>query len=267
MEMSTLKEKLSSTKQTQTPAHKADRVISTAALEQPLCTVSETNYLALSNNALEIIGENLKNQPMSYQLFDVIKSPSGGSTSFTVPTISGEEIKKELNGIILSYSTPRAYWDSSDPIEGTPPNCWSSDSIVSHDGKPCNRCTFNEFGSKDNGNGTESNGKACKESVSIVLLRPDNIMPIIVRVPVSSKLMFQKFIMRLVGNMIPYYGVEAKITLNKATNKTGQPYAVYNFEAVNTLSPDEIAYAQAYGKKFVEILDSVEDEHKIADVA
>lgn len=46
-----------------------------------------TNYAALKNNALEIIKNNLKNQPLSLQLFDIIKSPSGGSTSFTIPTL------------------------------------------------------------------------------------------------------------------------------------------------------------------------------------
>jgi len=185
----------------------------------------ESGYLALSNNALEIIGENLKNQPLSYQLFDVIKSPSGGITSFSVPGLSGEDMEKELIGVILSFSTPRAYWDTPDPKEGTPPVCWSQDSVISHDGKPCNQCVYNEFGSKGNGNG-ESNGKACKESVQIFLLRPDNIMPVIVRVPVSSKLIFQKYMTRLVGRMIPLSSISTKITLEKTTSRDGKPYAL-----------------------------------------
>lgn len=65
-----------------------------------------TNYVALTNNALDIIRENLKNQPLSYQLFDIVKSPSGGSTVFSVPGLSGDEAAKELTGIILDYSTP-----------------------------------------------------------------------------------------------------------------------------------------------------------------
>ena len=44
-----------------------------------------SGYLALNNNALEIIRENLKNQPLSYDLFDIVKSPSGGATVFEVP--------------------------------------------------------------------------------------------------------------------------------------------------------------------------------------
>ena len=96
--------------------------------------VSTNNYVALTGNTLDIIKENLKNQPLSFQLFDIVKSPSGGSTVFSVPGLSGDESAKELTGIILDYTTPRAYWDSPDPVEGTPPICFSSNSIVSHEG-------------------------------------------------------------------------------------------------------------------------------------
>lgn len=211
-----------------------------------------TSYAALKNNALEIIKNNLKNQPLSLQLFDIIKSPSGGSTSFTIPTLSGETMEKSITGIILDYTTPRAYWDTPDPVEGTPPVCFSSDSLVSHDGKACGTCPFNDFGSKDG----ETNAKACKESVVLFLLRPDNIMPILVRVPVSSKMIFQRYMTRLIGKMIPVSGVVTKITLEKTTNKTGQPYALYNFEAVETLSTEEAENARNFGKKFMELVNA-----------
>ncbi len=213
-----------------------------------------TNYAALNNNALDIIKNNLKNQPLSLQLFDIIKSPSGGSTSFTIPTLSGETMEKSITGIILDYTTPRAYWDTPDPVEGTPPVCFSSDSLVSHDGKACGTCPFNDFGSKDG----ETNAKACKESVVLFLLRPDNIIPILVRVPVSSKMIFQRYMTRLIGKMIPVSGVVTKITLEKTTNKTGQPYALYNFEAVEKLSTEEAENARNFGKKFMELVSASE---------
>ena len=224
----------------------------TVIMQETAVTTTDTNYAALKNNTLEIIKNNLKNQPLSLQLFDIIKSPSGGSTSFTIPTLSGETMEKSITGIILDYTTPRAYWDTPDPVEGTPPVCFSSDSLVSHDGKACGTCPFNDFGSKDG----ETNAKACKESVVLFLLRPDNIMPILVRVPVSSKMIFQRYMTRLIGKMIPVSGVVTKITLEKTTNKTGQPYALYNFEAVETLSTEEAENARAFGKKFMELVNA-----------
>lgn len=215
-------------------------------------TAVDNSYIALTTNALDIISENLKNQPLSYALFDTIKSPSGGATNFIVPGLSGDEIEKELTGIILDYTTPRAYWNTPDPIEGTPPTCFSHDSIISENGKPCSRCPYNDFGSKDG----DSNAKACKESVLLFLLRPGNILPTIVRIPVSSKLIFQRYMTRLVGRMIPLSSVVTRIMLEKTTNKAGQPYALYHFEAVEPLSHEDAENARAFGKKFMGMMNA-----------
>ncbi|MBR2928347.1 MAG: hypothetical protein IKC24_04230 [Oscillospiraceae bacterium] len=218
----------------------------------------DSSYIALNHNALDIIRENLKSQPMTYDLFDVVKSPSGGSTVFSVPGLAGDEAEKELVGIILDYTTPRAYWTSADPVEGTPPDCMSADSIVSHDGKPCAMCPFNDFGSKDG----DSNAKACKESVLLLLLRPNSIMPLLVRVPVTSKPRFLKYMARLVGMLTPISGVVTKIALEKATSKGGKPYALFNFNAVNVLSPEETALAREFSRRFTEMvnLDAIAPE-------
>lgn len=213
--------------------------------------IAEQGYIALRDNTIDIIKQNLKNQPLSFQLFDTVKAPSGGSTVFTIPGISGDEIEKSISGIILDYTTPRAYWETPDPVEGTPPTCYSADSIVSTDGKACSNCPFNTFGSRNG----DSLAKACKESVSLFMLRPGNIMPIIVRIPVSSKVIFQRYLTRLIGRMLPVSGVVTKITLDKTTNKAGQPYSVYNFEAVNVLPADSAAKASAFAKGFMKIVD------------
>ena len=38
----------------------------------------------------------------------------------------------------------------------------------------------------------------------------------------------------------------------KATSKTGKPFALFNFEAVSLLSPEETAMAKAFGQQFME---------------
>ena len=149
---------------------------------------------------------------------------------------------------------PRAYWNSADPVEGTPPTCTSPNSIISHDGKVCAHCPYNDFGSKDG----ESNAKACKESVLLFLLRPDNVLPLLVRIPVSSKTRFLKYSTRLLSTLTPINGVVTKISLEKATNKTGKPYASYHFEAVSILAPEEAAQAKAFAQQFMETVNAVE---------
>lgn len=213
-----------------------------------------SDYLALTNNALAIIKENLKSQPLSFDIFDIVKSPSGGSTVFEVPGLAGNEAAKELSGIILDYTTPRAYWDTPDPIEGTPPVCMSQNSLVSMDGKPCAHCSFNDFGSKDG----ESGAKACKESVLLFLLRPNNIIPLLVRIPVTSKPRFLRYATRLLSTLTPISSVVTKITLEKATNKSGQPYALFHFEAAGSLSPEEAAQAKVFGQQFMEFVNAAD---------
>lgn len=221
-----------------------------AALPEDLWNPSDSGYLALTGNALDLIKENLKQQPLSFQLFDLVKSPSGGSTVFSVPGLSGEEAEKELTGIILDYMTPRAYWATSDPVEGMPPTCLSKDSLISADGKVCAHCPFNDFGSKDG----ESNAKVCKESVLLFLLRPGSVFPLLVRVPVTSKKLFLKCTTRLVSRLTPLSSVVTKITLEKATSREGKPYALFHFDAVEVLGSEEAKKVREFGRQFMDIV-------------
>lgn len=236
-----------------------------ALVSQPhAAPAAVSGYGALATNAMEVLCENLKHQPLSQQVFDVIKAPSGGATVFTVNGVAGEELRKELTGIILDYGTPRAYWKTADPVEGTPPDCHSRDGLTSYKGASCALCPYNAFGSTQK---SDSNAKACKEVVELYLLRPDTIMPVIVRVPVSSKRIFQKYMVRLVTNLIPVSGVVTRITLEKATSRAGQPYARYVFEAIKEISPEEAAQAKAFGQGFAEVLREaarLEDEAALA---
>ena len=223
----------------------------------------DSGYLALHSNALDIIRANLKSQPLSYELFDIVKSPSGGSTVFSVPGLSGDEAEKELTGIILDYTTPRAYWDTPDPVEGTPPVCLSQNSIISQDGKSCAHCPYNDFGSKNG----DSNAKACKESALLFLLRPNSIIPLLVRVPVTSKGRFLKYATRLLSTLTPISSVVTKITLEKATSRGGKPYALFHFEAVSALSPEEAAQARVYAQQFMEIVNAAEMVPELAEAS
>ena len=227
-----------------------------AAQPEDLWNPTGSGYLALTSNALDLIKENLKQQPLSFQLFDLVKSPSGGSTVFSVPGLSGEEAEKELTGIILDYMTPRAYWATSDPVEGMPPTCLSKDSLISADGKVCAHCPCNDFGSKDG----ESNAKACNESVLLFLLRPGSVFPLLVRVPVTSKKLFLKYTTRLVSRLTPLSSVVTKITLEKATSREGKPYALFHFDAVEVLGSEEAEKVREFGRQFMDIVHAADVE-------
>ena len=52
--------------------------------------------------------------------------------------------------------------------------------------------------------------------------------------------------------MTPITGVVTKISLEKATSKGGKPYALFNFEAVRVLTPEETTLAKSFGQQFME---------------
>ena len=179
-------------------ATKAQALQEAPAEREPASLVPvENGYAALNSSTLDLIRENLKEQPLTYQMFDVVKSPSGGSTVFTVPGLSGDEAEKELTGIILDYTTPRAYWDTPDPVEGTPPTC-------------------------------------------------------------LSKGLFLKYAARLTSTLTPLNGVVTRITLQKATSRGGKPYALFHFEAMSALGPEEAASAKAFARQLMEAVKASE---------
>ena len=139
----------------------------------------------------------------------------------------------------------------------------SQNSIISFDGKACAHCPYNDFGSKDG----ESNAKACKESVLLFLLRPDNIIPLLVRVPVTSKPRFLKYSTRLLSTLRPINSIVTRITLEKATSKQGKPYALFNFEAVSVLTPEEAANAKTYAQQFMEIVNAAQLVPELAEAS
>ena len=101
----------------------------------------------------------------------------------------------------------------------------------------------------------------------LFLLRPNSIMPLLVRVPVTSKPRFLRYMTRLVGTLTPLNGVVTKITLEKATSKAGKPYALFNFEAVSILSLEEAAHARAFAEQFMEIVDAADMDPDMSEAS
>ena len=105
--------------------------------------------------------------------------------------------------------------------------------------------------------------KACKESVLLFLLRPGNVLPLLVRVPVTSKGLFLKYAARLTSTLTPINGVVTRITLQKATSRGGKPYALFHFEAVSALGPEEAAQAKAFARQLMEAVKASEAAPKL----
>ena len=55
--------------------------------------------------------------------------------------------------------------------------------------------------------------------------------------------------------------------MEKATSKQGKPYALFNFQTVGTLSPEEAAQARAFGQQFMEIVNAAQMVPELAQAS
>ena len=179
-------------------------------------------FLALQSNVtdyLQTIKENMGNDKITERDLDRITVPLGGVLNWTVPTLEGEDSTKEIEGIIVYQTSPRAYWTTGMEVGGnTPPDCSSRDGVIGYGtpGGVCEICPLNQWGSVEGGA-----GKACKERRMLFILRPNALLPIVIQAPTTSLQTIRKYLWRLTSESLPYWEVITKLSLEKAQSSTG----------------------------------------------
>ena len=179
-------------------------------------------YMALQSDAtsvLETIRENIGNDRITDRDLDRITVPLGGGLNWTVPTLEGEDTAKTLDGIIVHWTAPKAYWATGMEVGGnTPPDCSSHDGDVGY-GQPggdCFTCPLNQWASAEGGG-----GKACKEKRMLFLLRASDLLPIVIQAPSTSIQPIKKYLLRLASQGLPYWSVMTSLSLEKGSNGAG----------------------------------------------
>ena len=179
-------------------------------------------FLALQSEAtdvLQTIKENIGNDRITDRDLDRITVPLGGGINWTVPTLEGEDSTKSLDGIIVHWTSPRAYWTTGMEVGGnTPPDCSSHNGETGYGnpGGECFGCPLNAWGSAEGGS-----GKACKEKRMLFLLRSTDLLPIVIQAPSTSIQPVKKYLLRLASQGLPYWSVVTRLSLEKASNATG----------------------------------------------
>ena len=210
---------------------------------------SESGPFVILNTEIAVIREameaNVGDAGLNAGDFERIKIPAGGGTAWTIQTLDGEELLKELTGIIISWRDTRAYW--SVPMEESdgnmPPDCYSLDARTG-EGKPggdCHKCPLAQFGSDPRGE-----GQACKLIRQLFLIREGNMLPEIVSLPPSSVKPGRQYFMRLASKGIPCYSVVTKIGLEKTKNGQGIAYAKAILTSGGRLLPEQAQRAKDY---------------------
>ena len=183
-------------------------------------------YMALRGQAtdvLDAVKENIGNDRITDRDLDRVTMPLGGGLAWTVPTLEGEDSAKSLDGIIVHWTSPKAYWSAGMEVGGnTPPDCSSSDGETGYGdpGGDCYDCPLNQWGS-----GSGGVGKACKEKRMLFLLRPDDLLPIVVQAPSTSIQPVRRYLLRLASQGLPYWSVVTSLGLEKASSTAGIAYS------------------------------------------
>lgn len=189
---------------------------------------SDSAFLALRMEQTELaalVESNLGGKTLDTFMLDRVKLPTGGGTTWEVPTIDGIEPAMQIEGVIIDAPTRRVLWDAKygQGERGAPPICSSQDGIVGHGnpGGSCADCEFNKFGTDFD----DGPGKRCKEFQQLFLLQADSLIPIVINATPGSLKGVGQYFVRLLRAGKMKEAVTTVLTLEKATNKTGTEFA------------------------------------------
>tara|TARA_R100001086_G_scaffold75323_2_gene36404 strand:+ start:836 stop:1576 length:741 start_codon:yes stop_codon:yes gene_type:complete len=167
----------------------------------------------------QVIRENTGGE-ISMQDLTMVTIPAGGATAFEIENNLGEsELAREIRGVIVHWNERRAYWKTrmEDHMEGDDksPDCSSADGKTGSGdpGGSCLKCPMAQFGSAINGK-----AQACNAQRMLYILRPNSIMPIMLRAAPTSIAPSKKYLFGLAADLIPYWAVETVITLERVGN-------------------------------------------------
>lgn len=251
--------------------------------------LANLQYAILEINPAEmgqILRENTGEDTISAFDLDRVKVPAGGSTTWSVPSLDGEEDAKTIEGVIIFQRTTRSFWKQrmEESGGGTAPDCSSTDSVlgtgnpqfgeIAHpdlaDGEvrynqqgeeivsghfACSRCPLSAFGSATNGR-----AQACKQSRQLFMVRESSVLPLLIGIPPSSLRQLKQYMLRLSGAGVPFYGVVTSLALQKQKNTEGIQYAEVVPSVVQRLSPEETARMREVSRHMGPLLASVAAE-------
>lgn len=215
-------------------------------------TKSAVAHYAIMNpdipNLAQVVADNTGAAGLGEFDIDRIVIPSGGGLSWNVPNLDGHmEPLPALEGVVIAFKDGRAYWpgDPAEGLGGIPPNCKSDDGFIGigDPGGDCSMCPNAQFGTRARGK-----GQACKMIRLLFLVRPQSLLPVIVKLPVTSISACRKFFARLAGAGIPFCGAVVRIGLEQERNDANIAYSQATFALASRLSPDETARFKAIGQ-------------------
>lgn len=222
-----------------------------------------TNQFALFSRPVDKIAEimkaNIGEGRISIANLDRVKVPTGGGNAWSVPGLNGDEMQKEIQGILIYWKQSRAFWRQEYTGKSQEPDCRSEDGVVGEGdpGGPCAPCPFSQWESDPKG----GKGQACKANKQLFIIRPGTIMPMVLQIPATSITIFEKYMFRLASNMLSYYEVVTSLKLEKIDNGNVPAYSRVSFQYVDALSEDQCNAVEILRDQLIPVLRSTRREY------
>jgi hypothetical protein len=191
--------------------------------------------------------------------------PTGGTTTWSIPTIEGDQPAQKIEGIIVFTQTVRAYWKESfdESGGGSPPDCVSRDGLIGK-GEPGGDCLSCELAQWETAKGGRGRGKACAESRLIYLMSKNEILPTVIKVPATSLTNARKYLVGLTSKQQPLYSVYTELSLTPDKNADGIKFSKIVFKKLGDVERPDLA--EGYAKQIKPYLSvSVEQFSKQQD--
>ncbi len=240
--------------------------------QQPELVASEETALTIPTEAgVEVFDpqaiaaafrESLQGEQINAWDFDRVKVPGAGGTTWTIPSVDGEQEAKTFTGIIAYTQLRRSYWARSfDESGGSPPDCSSNDSLLGHgirwagdvnEPHDCLNCAWAQFGS--DGKGT---GQACQKRRFLFIQREGEMLPLLLSVPPASLKAVRQYLFQLAGRGKASSEVVTRFELAKTKNAGGIAYSQVVPKLERLATPAEVAAAKGIGGVLRGLLDTI----------
>lgn len=214
----------------------------------------------------EIIKENIGSGGVSEFDLPRVKIPTGGGTAWEVPALEGTDAAKQLEGIVVAWSDPRAYWDKNfdESGGGTPPDCSSPDSDIGNglygpgsEVNPtgeCIKCPMSQWGSDPRG----GNGQACKQMRLVLVLQPESLLPLAIFLPPTSVKAMKNYFLSLTAKALSYYGVITRLELEQTKSETGITYSKVKPSFAGRVDAQQLDAVRAYSEQIRSALEKMQ---------
>jgi len=213
--------------------------------EKALAVIEDFDLAILNSNMAALVSEEMDGLAIE---FDRVKIPSGGGMAFEVPGDDPDnpDTVKEITGIIVDHHPVNAYWAEKFSGQNNPPDCSALDGKTGEtrngEKNSCSSCPNNIWGSDPDGA-----GKACKNMHRVYILREGDMFPLLLTLPPTSLKNFANYLAkRVITKGKRSHEVVTKVTLKKATNRTGITYSQASFTLAGILAPKKAEKVAKY---------------------